>query len=256
MPDPFGGGFGRIWDIAVFIVEATGHVNPEKVKRMGGAQAEAVRKQEQEAASIRNHFLGKGVECGPLTQQGQFDQRVQRQASALVWIAQEENWMVVDSDGVPLKPPRESGFVKVQRVHDWYLKSDAKGHDKIAEALTAAHSAPHDTDSKTISSGASSVRAHSTIVRRKRQLTPLIKLAMSKAADPHDWTSGWDNLVAMAEADVKLSPLLGFTPGEGVKYTKDGEDNSVAWLTKNAFRKRIERATPRQPQSLADESGR
>lgn len=261
-PPPFKDGTGRIWDIAVFIVEALGHVNPAKVKRQGGAQAAEVRKQELIEASMSNHFRRNGGDYRALTMQGQFDRLVKKHADALVTEAKERSWLVVDSECVPQKPPSESGYVEVSLVYDLYASAKTKKFGGIVEALKSAlyghlsaPSPPTTGQSRAsestvarppapedLSLSAGNVLVHSTKGRRKRQLAPLIEIAKRRAADPDNWTSVWDQLVAMAEADVKLPPLLGYKPGEGVWYTADSESEPFGWLTKDAFRTRMGRA--------------
>jgi hypothetical protein len=135
---PFKDGTGRIWDIAVFIVEALGHVNPAKVKRQGGAQAAAVREQEMVEASLYNHFRHNRDVLKSLTLQGAFDQEVQQLADEIVKIAQREKWLVVDYKRRLLTPPRFDGYVKVKQVHDWYVSNDVMGYNEMAEALKGA----------------------------------------------------------------------------------------------------------------------
>ncbi|MDP3251301.1 MAG: hypothetical protein Q8M77_05260 [Hydrogenophaga sp.] len=76
-------------------------------------------------------------------------------------------------------------------------------------------------------------------------MSAVIKMAQEKALDRDDWTSVWAALVALAKSESKPAPLLGYTEGEGVKYQADSFDEQVAWLTREALRKRIGRARDR-----------
>lgn len=77
--------------------------------------------------------------------------------------------------------------------------------------------------------------------RRSDQLAAVIAIAKKQAADPDDWHSVWASLVALAQSASRPPPLLGYTDGEGVKYQIDNGEAPVAWLTREALRKRLTR---------------
>ena len=79
--------------------------------------------------------------------------------------------------------------------------------------------------------------------RRADCLKAVIQMASERAADPTDWPSAWAALVALALQADRPAPLLGYTEGEGVKYQTDNADAAVAWLSRQAFRKRAGRKT-------------
>lgn len=79
--------------------------------------------------------------------------------------------------------------------------------------------------------------------RRADCLNAVIQMASERAADPTDWPSAWAALVALALQADRPAPLLGYTEGEGVKYQTDNADAAVAWLSRQAFRKRAGRKT-------------
>lgn len=83
---------------------------------------------------------------------------------------------------------------------------------------------------------------HTTKKKRTSALNAVITKARSCATDGADWLSVWNELVSMAKADHRPAPLLGYTEGEGVKYQTDKEEGPVAYLTRDAFRKRFRRA--------------
>lgn len=78
------------------------------------------------------------------------------------------------------------------------------------------------------------------IRRRADPLAAVLVRAKSGALDPTDWTSAWAAVVALAQADTRPAPLLGYIEGEGVKYQKDNREEPVGFLTRDAFRKRWE----------------
>ena len=83
---------------------------------------------------------------------------------------------------------------------------------------------------------------HTTKQNRTSSLNAVISKARSRATDGTDWMSAWNELVAMAKADDRPAPLLGYTEGEGIKYQADKAESPVAFLSRDAFRKRVGRA--------------
>jgi hypothetical protein len=78
--------------------------------------------------------------------------------------------------------------------------------------------------------------------RRADALAAVIDTAKQLATAPNDWTSIWAALVVLAQKPSRPAPLLGYTEGEGVKYQTDNAERPDGWLTRDAFRKRFERA--------------
>ena len=72
---------------------------------------------------------------------------------------------------------------------------------------------------------------------RRDVLAPLIKAATNAAIDPTDRVAAWNALTAMALANEKVHPLLGFAE-KTVKYQNGDE---VSFLTQDAFNKRWKR---------------
>jgi hypothetical protein len=81
-------------------------------------------------------------------------------------------------------------------------------------------------------------RVHSTN-RRTNALRAVIEQAKLAAVDASDWANVWNELVKIAASDQRPAPLLGYTEGEGVKYQNDNEKKPVAFLTRQALRKRL-----------------
>ena len=77
--------------------------------------------------------------------------------------------------------------------------------------------------------------------RRAVPLAAVLTEAKRQALDATDWISVWDALVKLAQSATRPAPLLGYVEGEGVKYQSDKPDAPDAYLTRNAFRKRIKR---------------
>lgn len=77
--------------------------------------------------------------------------------------------------------------------------------------------------------------------RRTSALDAVIDAAKSRALVLGDWASAWAALVEMAKGNDRPAPLLGYTEGDGVKYQTDSDSNPVAFLSREAFRKRLTR---------------
>lgn len=80
--------------------------------------------------------------------------------------------------------------------------------------------------------------------KRGNALTPLIERAMKEASDPNDHHAVFNILRSWAAESKPPAPIIGYTDGEGVKWT--GGDDAVKWLNKAALRKRM---GPRKPAS-------
>ena len=91
--------------------------------------------------------------------------------------------------------------------------------------------------------GQSMSMGNSTKQPRNDILSPVIKLAQSKAADAHDTSAVWAQIQALA--DEEHPPLLASTK-EGVKYKLNGE---TRYFTRDALYKRLhpeKRGKPRK----------
>ena len=77
--------------------------------------------------------------------------------------------------------------------------------------------------------------------RRGETLAAVLAIAEQRAPDASDWASVWAAFVALAQSPDRPVPLLGYAEGEGVKYQTDNPEQSVGFLTREAFRKRFER---------------
>ena len=87
--------------------------------------------------------------------------------------------------------------------------------------------------------------AASAIHKTKRRADPLAAVlseAQRRALDETDAASVWAALVKLAESASRPAPLLGYVEAEGVKYRSDKAQAPVAYLSRDAFRKRFERA--------------
>lgn len=73
---------------------------------------------------------------------------------------------------------------------------------------------------------------------RTDALSGVLKMARAQAG-ADDWHSVWAALVRLAQGAKRPPPLLGFAEGE-IKY--EGPDGNVKILTRDALRKRLERA--------------
>lgn len=82
---------------------------------------------------------------------------------------------------------------------------------------------------------------HSTKERRTDILSPAIKIAQSRAGDPHDINEVWAQLQAMADAEHL--PLLASTK-DGVKYNRDG---ITRYFKRDALKKRLSPERRGQP---------
>lgn len=78
--------------------------------------------------------------------------------------------------------------------------------------------------------------------RRADRLAAVLTVAKRQALDPADWQSIWAALVKLAEPVSRPAPLLGYVEGEGVQYRTDDSEQPVAYLTRNAFRRRFGRS--------------
>ena len=85
----------------------------------------------------------------------------------------------------------------------------------------------------------------STTHKTKRRADPLAAVlteAQRCALDATDGASVWAALVRLAESASRPAPLLGYVEAEGVKYRSDKAQAPDAYLSRDAFRKRFERA--------------
>lgn len=76
--------------------------------------------------------------------------------------------------------------------------------------------------------------------RRTERLDAVIEMASGQAAKPDDWMSVWAALVKLAQSPCRPAPLLGCDDA-GVKYEDHNKEDQVAWLKREAFRKRASR---------------
>jgi hypothetical protein len=77
--------------------------------------------------------------------------------------------------------------------------------------------------------------------RRDDGLGPVFKIAEKNAGDGAPWMRAWAELEKLAKSKDRPAPLVGHVPDEGVKYMKYGSEESVEILSREAFKKRIER---------------
>ena len=85
------------------------------------------------------------------------------------------------------------------------------------------------------------VPIHNQLKNRSSALAAVIEKAKQQAVDSASWQSVWDALVVLAQSTDRPAPLLGYAEGEGVKYQTDKAENPVAFFTRGACRKRLNR---------------
>lgn len=130
----------------------------------------------------------------------------------------------------------------------WFL--GAKAHQRWREKLAAAvcSGALHTIDAMTGLPTASpspspKTTMHSTKQERRDEVDVIVDAAIAACGTGADVARLWAHLqkVASDKADAKPGTLIGFDE-DGLKYSRNGQ---AAWITRDAFAKRIRRrATP------------
>lgn len=111
--------------------------------------------------------------------------------------------------------------------------------DEVQEVDTPvpSASAPAGADPEPVAAPAGRGRVVHRVVNRAHRLDGVIAAARRRATGS-DWLALWCELVRMAQSPDRPAPLLGYTPGEGLKLQTDGP-GEVEFYRKDAFRKLI-----------------
>ena len=134
----------------------------------------------------------------------------------------------------------------------WYAINDTKfapqreQEEESASTAAVQRPAPASASSQaTVTPPSPAATAVHKVGRYNLPLTAVIKQAERKAADSNDWQSVWAALADVATSPSRPAPLLGYVESEGVKYQTDNATQPVAYLSREAFRKRFARVRGR-----------
>ena len=160
-----------------------------------------------------------------------------------------------DANGTPLsieelRPPVRATFAEV-RLPGAYVKTlgpaalegariELVAFDGAAPA--SAEPVPGVVAAAPVVQAVVAASATHRVQRRDNPLAAALTQAKGNALDARSWQSAWAALVALAEQPSRPAPLLGYVEGEGVQYRVDDSEEPVAYLTRDAFRKRFKRA--------------
>lgn len=142
-------------------------------------------------------------------------------------------WKCTADAPAMVRPADFVAWCETKGINTDWLSALSEG----SPAIAAPTGAPVKVKPTGNESGTKSVTTHK-IETRTNALTAVISKAIESALCPNDVHSIWAAFVAMAEAQNRPFPLLGYVETEGVKYQ---DESGVAFITKENFLRRVRR---------------